>query len=73
MKGDDNMSSIPRDMIEDHEYTARAIQEFMWEDEPFKSMKIEHTVKELEDFLEGLRKSAWDSYNAGAYYMGWDE
>jgi hypothetical protein len=65
------MSSVSRDMIEDHERTARAIQDFMWEGNPFKSQKKEHTVKELEDFLEDLRQSAWDSYDSGAYHMGW--
>lgn len=66
------MSSVARDMIEDHEIYARRIQEFMWEDRPFKSEKKEHTAKEFEDFLEGLRQDLWDSYNAGANYMGWN-
>ena len=67
------MSSVARDMIEDHERMAREIQTFMWEDRPFKSKKKEHTVKELEDFLEGLRTSSWDSYNSGAESMGWND
>jgi hypothetical protein len=67
------MSSVSRDMIEDHERTARAIQDFMWEGKPFKSQKKEHTVKELEDFLEDLRQSAWDSYDSGAHHMGWND
>jgi hypothetical protein len=65
------MSSVARDMIEDHERYARRIQDFMWEDKPFKSKKKEHTVEELEQFLEDLREDLWDSYDTGAHYMGW--
>lgn len=66
------MSSVARDMIEDHASYALRIQEFMWEGKPFKSKKKEHTVEELESFLESLRKDSWDSYNTGANYMGWN-
>ncbi|MDE1407041.1 hypothetical protein [Bacillus licheniformis] len=65
------MSSVAREMIEDHERMARRIQNFIWEGKPFKSKKIEHTVEEFEDFLEGLRKDCWDSYDTGACEMGW--
>lgn len=67
------MSSVARDMIEEHEIYARRIQEFMWEGRPFKSQKKEHTVKEFEEFLEDLRTDLWDSYNTGANYMGWND
>ena len=67
------MSSVARDMIEDHERLARSIQRFMWEDRPFKSKKKERTIEELEAFLEGVRKDAWDSYNTGADAMGWND
>lgn len=66
------MSSVARDMIEEHESTARRIQEFIWEGKPFKSNKRVHTVEELESFLENLRLSSWDTYNSGADYMGWN-
>jgi hypothetical protein len=67
------MSSVSRDMIDDHERYARRIQDFMWEDRPFKSKKREHTTEEYDKFLEGLRTDLWDSYNSGAEYMGWKE
>lgn len=66
------MSSVARDIIEDHEIYARRIQKFMWEGKPFKSKKIEHTQEEYEKFLEGLRKDLWDSYDTGANAMGWN-
>ncbi|AMW62180.1 hypothetical protein PHRODO_139 [Bacillus phage Phrodo] len=65
------MSSYARDMVEAHEDYARQIQSFMWEGKPHKSKKIERTKEELEEFLENLRKDAWDNYDTGAYSLGW--
>ncbi|QDH49836.1 hypothetical protein BEYONPHE_149 [Bacillus phage Beyonphe] len=65
------MSSYARDMVEAHETYARQIQSFMWEGKPNKSNKKVHTVEELEDFLENLRKDAWSNYDNGAYSLGW--
>jgi hypothetical protein len=67
------MSSVDRDAIEDHERLARSIQEFLWEGKPHKSVKLERTKEELEDFLESLRLDAWESYQDGARNLGWTE
>ncbi|MCA1025728.1 hypothetical protein LCM23_06460 [Cytobacillus kochii] len=67
------MSSVPRDMIEDHEILAKIIENFMWEGEPFKSKKKEHTIEKMESFLEFLRDCSWKSYYTGAKYMGWED
>lgn len=65
------MSSVARDMVEDHERVARRIQSFMWEGKPHKSERKLHTKQEYLDFLEDLRTDAWSSYDSGAYNLGW--
>ncbi|ALO79628.1 hypothetical protein HOBO_220 [Bacillus phage Hobo] len=65
------MSSVPRDMIEDHEHIAKSIEDLLWEGKPFASKRKELSKEELIRFLEGTWKDAWDSYFAGSYYMGW--
>lgn len=65
------MSSVPRDMVEDHEHVAKSIEEFLWEGKPFASKRKEVSKEQLISFLESTWKDAWDSYFSGAYYMGW--
>lgn len=67
------MSSVARDMVEGYEEIARDIQQFMWTGKPFKSEKKEHTIEELEDFLDGLRRYCWSNYDSGAYSLGWKD
>ncbi|MCM3365976.1 hypothetical protein HKK70_08970 [Bacillus safensis] len=65
------MSSVLRDTIEGHKETAVSIQLFMWEGKPFKSRKKEHTVEELEEFLDMIRRKSSRLYDDGAYELGW--
>ncbi|WP_024427694.1 hypothetical protein [Bacillus safensis] len=65
------MSSVLRDTIEGHKDMAIDIQSFMWEGKPFKSRKKEHTVEELEDFLDMIRRKSSRLYGDGAYELGW--
>ncbi|MEK4705814.1 hypothetical protein [Bacillus sp. FSL H8-0512] len=65
------MSSVIRDTIEGHKDMAIDIQSFMWEGKPFKSRKKEHTVKELEDFLDMIRRKSSRMYDDGATELGW--
>lgn len=67
------MSSTTRDMVEGYEEIARDIQRFMWTDKPLKSEKKEHTVEELEGFLERIRQYCWSNYDSGAYSLGWKD
>lgn len=67
------MSSGVRDAIENNERLARSIQHFMWEGKPHKSKKKEHTIEEFEKFLEGIRETAWSSYDSGARELGWKD
>jgi len=66
------MSSVSRDMIEGHEETAKAIQEFLWEGKPHESKRIPRTEKELVDFMEGIREDSWRLYAEGAKSKGWE-
>lgn len=43
----------------------------MWEGKPFKSRKKEHTVEELEDFLDMIRRKSSRMYDDGATELGW--
>ncbi|MEH7760140.1 hypothetical protein V7417_05405 [Bacillus pumilus] len=65
------MSSVLRDTVEGYKETAVAIQSFMWEGKPFKSPKKEHTVEELEEFLDMIRRKSWRLYDDGATELGW--
>lgn len=65
------MASGVRQSIENNEYIARSIQSFMWEGKPHNSKKKKHTIEEFENFLEGIRETAWDGYNNGADELGW--
>jgi hypothetical protein len=67
------MSSTARDMVEGYERIARQIQQFVWEEKPFKSNKKEHTKEELEKLLEDIRKTCWSNYDSGAYDLGWKD
>lgn len=67
------MSSVSRDMVEGYENIARRIQGFLWEGKPNKSARIERSTKELEEFLEDIRKECWNNYDSGAYDMGWKD
>jgi len=61
-----------KDMVKGHEEIARDIQQFMWEGKPFKSEKRKHTVEELEDFIESIRRQSWSNYDSGSKYLGWN-
>ncbi|MCA6607501.1 hypothetical protein [Bacillus safensis] len=65
------MSSVLRDTVEGHKDMAIAIQSFMWEGKPFKSHKKEHTVEELEELLDMIRRKSSRMYDNGATELGW--
>lgn len=67
------MSTPIREAVEAHQDIAQRIQAFMWTGRPHKSEPIPRTAKELEDFLEEIRKESWSSYNDGARGLGWTE
>ena len=63
--------SVNSDCVNNAEYIARSIQDFLYDGKsPKKENVVKHTEKEMFDMLEDLRQQAWEDYNNARRQLG---